>query len=127
MGSGGLDLSVCLAASSDDLVLNRLRNLLEAERLHRVLSTALRFRTHIGCISEHFRERNLRDDLGNALAVVIHGLNSTAARVEVADDIAEIIVRGDGGDLHDRLGENRVCLLHSFLESHGAGDLSEPA
>jgi len=64
-----------------------LRNFRVAVRLHRVLTTALRFGTHIGRIAKHFGKRNLRINLLRARKG-IHSENHAAAGVQVTDNVA---------------------------------------
>src|SRR5262245_14018930 len=61
--------------------------------LHRVLGPALGERAELVHIAEHVRERHLSlDDLG--VAPGVGALDLAATAVEVADDVAEIILGG---------------------------------
>ena len=43
--------------------------------------------------------------------------------VQVTDYITHVILRHSNLNLHDRLKKYRCCLLHSFLECHGTGNV----
>ena len=50
-------------------------------------------------------------------------LDHAAAGVEVADNVAHVLLGNDDNNLHDRLHDDRISLAHSLLECHGTGDL----
>jgi hypothetical protein len=50
-------------------------------------------------------------------------LDPSTAAVEVAHDIAEVLLRRDDLHGHHRLEQLRLGPLHRLLERHGAGDL----
>src|SRR5579859_1751337 len=98
------------------------RNLVVVRELHRVLRPALGERAELVHVTEHVRQRHhCLDDLGVAPAVGALDLATTA--VHVADDVAEIILRGDDLDLHDRLEQLDAGLLGGFTHTGAAGDL----
>ena len=84
--------SVSLVAVIHDLFGDILRNLGIGVGLHYVLTAALCLGTHVGSVTEHLGKRHLRD---NALYTVVslHALDHTAAAVEVADNVAEVLLR----------------------------------
>ena len=86
-------------------------------RLHGVLTTTLCLGTQVGCITEHLGQRNKCVDLLYTVSC-IHTLDLTTAGVQVTDDIAQILIGNDDGDLHDGLGDDRISLAHSILEGH---------
>ena len=110
-----------LRALGHDLVRDILGHLLVIGRLHGILAAALGLAAQVGRITEHFAQRDLRGDAGGAVLGLLV-LDLAAAAVQVADDVAHILVRDDDVDLHDGFHDDRVALLHGFLESHGAGD-----
>src|SRR3954470_20739277 len=69
---------------------------------HRVLSTAPRHGAQVIDVLEHVRQRNVGVD-DNSDTTAFLALDLTTTGVQVADDIADIIFRGDDFDLHHRL------------------------
>ena len=61
----------------------------------------------------------------NDLAAVhgLHTADTAAAGVDVADDIAHVLFGNGNIDTHDRFKKSHRTLLHSFLHSHGTGDM----
>src|SRR5438309_11263855 len=47
----------------------------------------------------------------------------TTPRCEVAHDVAEVLLRHHNIDLHDRLEQVRLGLLHAVLDCHRTGDV----
>ena len=72
-------------------------------------------RTQIDGVLEHLRLRHLRvDDLKVPQRVDAH--DATAARVEIAHDLAEILIGDDDFHVHDRLEQDRRSFGHPLLE-----------
>src|SRR6266508_391450 len=90
--------------------------------LHAVAGPALRLAAEIADVPEHLRQRDERlDDPGDA--AVLHRLDMTAAGVEVADDVAHVVLRGRDLDGHHGLEQDRIRLPGRLLERHRTGDL----
>ena len=83
-----------LGAASNDLVGNVLGNRLVVRRLHDILATALGLGTQVGGVAEHLSQRNESVDTLSACHC-LHALDLATARVQVADDIAQILIRND--------------------------------
>src|SRR5450759_383171 len=112
-------LSVCLR---DDLLRDVARDLGVGVELHGVTGPALGLAAQVADVTEHLRQRHQRPHHPRAGALV-HGLNMTAAGVQVADHVAhEVLGHGDL-DGHHGLHQHRVRLAGGFLERHRAGDL----
>ncbi len=60
---------------------------------------------------------------GLGVAALFHTLHLASAAVEVADDVAHVVLGRDDLDEHDRLEQDWRRLAGRFLEGHGAGDL----
>ena len=106
-----------LGAASNDLVGNVLGNRLVVRRLHDILATALGLGTQVGGVAEHLSQRNESVDTLSACHC-LHALDLATASVQVADDIAQILIRNDNSNLHDGLGDDGISLAHSVLEGH---------
>src|SRR3954467_3167005 len=90
--------------------------------LHRVLRPALAEGPQLINVAEHIGKRDHRlDDLGVAPAV--GALDLAAAAVDVADDVAEIILRRHHLDLHDRLEQRDAGLLRGLAHRAAGADL----
>src|SRR5579859_60714 len=116
---GGADFAGL--AALDQLTGQVLWHRLVVIELHRVGRAALGHRTQIGGIAEHLRQRHERP---HHLRVAAHfrALNHAAPRVEIAEHVAEEVLRRDDLDLHDRLEQHATGLLHRVLDAHrGAG------
>ena len=83
-----------LGAASNDLVGNVLGHRLVVRRLHDILATALRLGTQVGGVAEHLSQRNERVDTLGA-SHCLHALDLTTASIQVADNIAQILVGND--------------------------------
>src|SRR6478735_830951 len=106
----------------DDLVGDSLRDLRVALELHRVHRAARGLRPQVTDVTEHLRERDVRThDLHTG--GVLHGLDLAAARVQVADDVAHVLLRSTDLDAHQRFEQDGLRLASSLLEAHGARDL----
>ena len=90
--------------------------------LHGVLAAALSGRTQVGGIAKHIGQRDQRVDLHGAGTALLT-LDLTAAAVQVADDITQVLVGDDDGDLHHGLQQAGRRLAAGLLEGHGAGNL----
>ena len=44
----------------------------------------------------------------------LHALDLATARVDIADNVTEVIVGSRDRHLHDRLGQDGICLTHGF-------------
>ena len=58
-----------------------------------------------------------------AFAALAHAEDLAAARVEVADDVAHVVLGGDDLDLHDRLEQVQAGALGAVLEGERGRDL----
>src|SRR3954465_11601802 len=90
----------------DDLLRDVRRNLGVGVELHAVARPALGLRPQVADIAEHLRQRYQRlDDAG--AAALFHRLDDAAPGVEVTDDVAHVVLRGDDLDGHHRFEERR--------------------
>src|SRR4028118_1647414 len=72
-------------------------------------------------VGQHVGERDHRlDRLG--IAPRVGALDLAAAAVQVADDVAQIILRSDDLDLHDRLEQLDTRLLSRFAHATAGTD-----
>src|SRR3954466_9021303 len=76
----------------DDFFAHVLRCGLVAIEVHRVGRAALRSRTQVGRVAEHFRERDPRGDDLRAAAILLR-LNLAAAARQVAHHVAHVFLR----------------------------------
>src|SRR5262245_37105640 len=99
-----------------------LRHRLVVGELHREGRAPLAARPEIRRVSEHLREwHRSGDHLGVAPGLL--PADAPAAPVDVADDVADEVVRRDHLEAHDGLEDHGGCLGHRLLERHRAGDL----
>src|ERR1700709_871911 len=78
-------------ATLDHLLGDVGRHLLVTVELHRVSRSALGHRARVGRVTEHLAQRHLRrDDL--RVAALFHAVDTSTATVEIADDIAHVIL-----------------------------------
>ena len=110
-----------LGAASNDLVGNVLGHRLVVRRLHDILATALGLGTQVGGVAEHLSQRNESVDTLRTCHC-FHALDLATASIQVADDIAQILIGNDDSNLHDGLGDDGVSLAHSVLEGHRTCD-----
>src|SRR5687767_10071650 len=89
--------SLFAADPGDDLLGDRLGHLLVRVELHRVRGSALSARAQVGSVTEHLREGHLCLD-NVAGAALLHALDATAPRREVANDVTHVVLRGDDLD-----------------------------
>ena len=73
-----------------------------------ILTATLCFRAQVGSVTEHIAERYASVDLLNARAI-LKALNLAAASVQIAYNVAHILLRYNNRNLHNRLKEYRVC------------------
>ena len=92
-----------LGAASNDLVSNVLGHRLVVRRLHDILATTLSLGTQVGSVAEHLSQRNERVDTLGA-SHCLHALDLTTASIQVADDIAQILIGND---------DSNLCLLYT--------------
>src|SRR5688572_30450148 len=89
--------------------------------LHAVARPALGLRPQVADVAEHLRQRHQgTDDAGTA--ALLHRLDDATAGVEVADDVAHVLLRRRHLDGHHRLEQRRVGLAGRLLEHHRTGD-----
>src|ERR1700761_6505004 len=108
-------------ARRDDLFSDVRGNFLVLLELHRVRRAALRRGSQIGCVAEHFAERDMRLDRQGVAALVL-SLHLAAPPREVADHVAEEVLRGHDLDRHHRLEEHGVGFAGRLLDRHRTGD-----
>src|SRR4051812_18535503 len=95
--------SVCLGrggvagAALDDLLRDVGRNLVVAVELHGVRGAALRVGAQVRRVAEHLRQRDASRD-GQGVAPAVLTLDATAAAAEIADHVAQEVLRGDDLD-----------------------------
>ncbi|OBQ37119.1 MAG: hypothetical protein AN484_25225, partial [Aphanizomenon flos-aquae WA102] len=106
----------------DDLLEDLRGDLLVIGGLHGVGGAALGQGADVRGVTEHFGERDAGFDIAEAV-LGFHALDLAAAAVKVTHDVALVFFRGDDFDLHDGLEEDRLGVLHGFLEGEDAGHL----
>src|ERR1700712_905015 len=89
---------------------------------HRVARPAGGLGPQVADVTEHLRQRDQSGHDAGAGALV-HALDLATAGVQVADDVAHVLFRGDDLDPHQWLEQNRVGQSRRFLHRDGAGDL----
>src|SRR5215468_9760442 len=99
-----------------DFLGDRGRHRLVVVELHRVLGAALRHRPEIVDVLEHVGERHHGVDNDRDAARLLP-LDLAAPRVQVADDVADIVLRRHHLDLHDRLEQLHAELGRGFPEA----------
>src|SRR3954468_9243628 len=89
--------------------------------LHRVLRAPLGERTQLIDVAKHVGERD--DRLDNLrVAAAVGSLDLPAPAVDVADDVAEIILGSDALDLHYRLEQLDAGLVRRFAHRSARAD-----
>src|SRR5690606_37995574 len=89
---------------------------------HGVLCTALRHRAQIVHVLEHVRQRNhCIHHHGDTAGLLT--LDLTATRIQVANDVTDVVLRSDDFDLHDRLEQLSTGLLSTLTECSAGRDL----
>src|SRR4051794_4611913 len=106
----------------DDLLGDVGRDLGVRVEHHRVARPSLGAAAQVAHVAEHLRQRHQSPDDAGAGALV-HRLDGSAAGVQVADDVAHVLFRGDDLDGHERLEQGRAGLAGGLLEGDRAGDL----
>ena len=106
----------------DDLVGDGLGDLGVRVELHRVHGPARGLRAQVADVAEHLGQRHQGThdlDAGG----VLHRLDLAATGVQVADDVAHVLLGSTHLDAHERLEDGGVGLADGLLEAHRAGDL----
>src|SRR5215210_5811646 len=106
----------------DDLLGHVLRDLRVAVEDHRVAGPSLGAAAQVAHVAEHLRERDEGPDDASAGAL-LHRLDGPAPGVQVADDVAHVLLGRDDLDGHERLEQSRAGLAGGLLEDHRTGDL----
>src|SRR5919112_504511 len=106
----------------DDLLGDVGRDLGVRVEHHGVARPPLGAAAQVAHVAEHLRERDQSPDDAGAGAL-LHRLDGSAPGVQVADDVAHVLFRGDDLDGHQRLEQGRAGLARGLLEDHRAGDL----
>src|SRR5579864_7985551 len=100
---------------------NRLRNFLVVMKLHAVHGAALRLGAQVGGIAEHVAQRHVSAHHLHG-GPAFHAEDLAATRGQVTEDFPHELLGHDDLDLHDRLEQRRLALLHAILGRHRAGD-----
>src|SRR3546814_10665798 len=80
------------------------------------------FRSQGVDVAEHVGQRHHSiDHLG--IAAAVHAQHADAAAVQIADNVAHVLVRRPHLDLHHRLEQYRACLRNALEERGAGGDL----
>src|SRR5690242_7063864 len=126
---GGGDCGQCSGGAGllarglrDDLLGHVLRNFRIAVEDHRVAGPTLGAAAQVAHVAEHLRERDQGPDDASA-GTLLHRLDGSAPGVQVADDVAHVVLGRDDLDGHQRLEQGRAGLAGGLLEDHRAGDL----
>ena len=90
--------------------------------LHVEAAAALRHRREIGAVGQHLRHGHFGLHDGVA-ALVVHALDASATRVQVAHDGAGKFVGNGDLDVHDRFQQRGLGQFHGFPEGNAAGGL----
>src|SRR5919112_33935 len=106
----------------DDLLGDVGRDLGVRVEHHGVARPPLGAAAQVAHVAEHLRQRHQGPDDTGAGAL-LHRLDGSAAGVQVADDVAHVLLGGDDLDCHQRLEQGRAGLAGGLLEDHRAGDL----
>src|SRR5688572_15331213 len=115
LGFGGLRLL-------DDALGQVRRDLLVVGELEREVAASAGHRAQVGRVAEHLGHRDVGlDDLRVALRLGTQHL--AAAAVQVADDVAHVLVGHDHADRHDGLEQHRLAHIERLLEAEVRRDL----
>src|ERR671910_1429915 len=88
--------------AGDDLLGDGLGHLLVRVELHGVRRSALGARAEVGSVAEHLRQRHLgTDDV--RVPALLHPLDPSSPRRQVAEHVAHVILGRDDLDCHDRI------------------------
>ena len=93
---------VFFGAGADDFLCDGFGHFNVVRRLHDILAAALGLGTQVIGVAKHLRQRNERTDLLGAKHG-FHALDLAAAGVEIADDVAHVILGDVDRHLHDGL------------------------
>ena len=105
-----------------NLFLNILRNGFILLKEHGVIAASLGSGTKVCGVAEHLGKRYI--SLHHlAAADVLHTLDTAAAGVDIADNVAHVFLRHGNFHFHNGLQKNRIALLHSVLKCHGSGNM----
>src|SRR5829696_7595421 len=121
-GGGAVRVGLLARRLGDDLLGHVLRDLGVAVEDHRVAGPTLGAAAQVTHVAEHLRERDQGPDDAGAGAL-LHRLDRSAPGVQVADDVAHVLLGRDDLDGHERLEQGRAGLAGGLLEDHRAGDL----
>src|SRR5690606_30437150 len=105
-----------------DLVRDRLWDLFVVIEMHGVLRAALAHRTQGVDVAEHVRERHHRGDDAR-VPPGVHTRDLAAAAVQIADDVAHVLLGSHHLDPHHRLEKLRPGLHDALLEGGPCRDL----
>src|SRR3954466_10252893 len=106
----------------DDLLGDVGRDLGVRVEHHGVARPSLGAAAQVAHVAEHLRQRHQSPDDAGA-GTLLHRLDGAAAGVQVADDVAHVVLGRDDLDGHERLEQGRAGLACGLLEDHRAGDL----
>ena len=110
-------------ARGHDLLLDVGRDDLVLLQLHRVLSTAFGHAPQRGNVLEHLRQGHAGLDQLDAGRLVDELGHEAAARVEVPDDVAHVVLGRGHLDLHDGLEQASATFAHPLAEGLAGSDL----
>src|SRR3984957_7106741 len=106
----------------DDLFLDGRGDRRVVGELHRGRTASLGHRAQVSHVSEHGRQGDLGvDDL--RVAALGHAEDAPAPRVEIADDVAHVLLGDDDFDLHHGLQNGDAGAPGALLEAEGRRDL----
>src|SRR5271166_2093105 len=91
-------------------------------RLHRVGSASFRKRPDRSRVTKHFSKRNLGMNDGREI-FRFHIHDAATTPVQIAHEIALILLRGHALHLHDRFEKDGVCLLERVLHRENSSKL----
>ena len=111
-----------ISSRIDHLLAHGGRRLLVVRELHCKGSPTLRAGAEVCCITEHLRKRRNRVDDLRPVAH-FHAGDMTAARGQVAQNVAEIVLRHEHFNLHHRFEQHGARLRERFLDRERARDL----
>src|SRR5688500_9772487 len=106
----------------DDLLGDVGRDLGVRVEHHRVARPSLGAAAQVAHVAEHLRQRHQGPDDAGA-GTLVHRLDGSAAGVEVADDVAHVVLGRRHLDGHQGLEQGRAGLACGLLEGDRAGDL----
>src|SRR5438552_15199476 len=105
----------------NDLFGDRLRDFLIVMKFHAVDGATLGLGPQVGGVTEHVAQRHVgAHHLHRGPA--FHAEDLAAPRREVTEDLAHEFLGHDDLDLHDRLEQGRLTLLHAVLGRHRPSD-----